>query len=74
MGKKSMATPTKRLPNNCKYALEDSIAITKQGARQVRLYHQEANDAKYCHQLMELLGIFTELENKIKSIGIEREE
>ena len=61
------------MPRNAREAIEDSIAMSRQGARQVKLFHQQSHDVSYCHQLMELLGIFNDIENKIKTIGVEGE-
>jgi len=66
-----MATTIKRMPNTAKQSIEDSIAIARQGIRVVKEFHQHSMDPAVMHKMMELLGLFEEIENKIKSIRCE---
>lgn len=74
MTPEGMPTPVRRMPSHVREAVEESIALSRTGARKVIGLHQQSNDASQMHTLLELLTAFQRIEGWVKTIKYEERE
>lgn len=67
-------TPRKKLPRNCKWAVDDVITFSQMGQDMVMEKHQASTDPKLMHWLIELNNLFNKIETTANFIGVEQEE
>ncbi len=72
MGKhKKMATRPKPDGRIVQENIENAIAMTRQGRRRIKEFHQQARDISTCKEYLELLGIFESIEETLKASRFE---
>ena len=65
--KKHMATRPKANGHIVQQNIENAIAVSRQGRRRIKEFHQLARDVSVCKEYLELLGIFKLIEEILKS-------